>query len=772
MDFERNIVKALFFDIQVDEVCKAICDGLDSLYMRKQIVEVMKWTMPSFTYSQLENLSEIEYGKWKGDKSLGCPLCSLTNAARMLVKNNAGNIVVDFNNMLRWHEMAMWIGEDLLSCAAYSTFEEQRTSFDWPEVAVLDSNTLSEVWMDKHTCDLHLHVGSSYDKFSLSWIMMMNDEGKPSDKMVLMAKAIRYALFRGITSSEWDDFSTDIVKYLLNATDADCNDYMNTVNDEIGNLKKGTPKLSIRDGAYWDYAMGGVGDDVLANDSPYLLLYGERKFMYSYLYSYGRNDKKALKLSACFYLYCIIKIMFRKQFILNNGLTGLKNFQIISNHRCEDLQVLDKLFTFRTSCDKESKRHAEVRFTAEDNDRIQGMVEFKITPPLFFNGDVPSLEEGRKVDAATLVLSITKPQISSNAKREKFDRVVSKVFDIFHDRYYAAERGENEIPLVGIDFAGSDMKVRPYVFAQLVRYARYKGFNNFTYHAGEDFHDIIDGLRAIDEVLHFLYWGEGNRIGHALSLFVDIQKYYEDRHWNIVMPKQVMLDNLVWLTDWCRRFSMVLESETRTQIGEKINSLSKDIYNKVWNIDDFIVAYQLRGDNADELTSEGMDRNSYQYAAYDINKLKIWGNGHAAEIHKGYRSDSCITKGSRIDSWQMPKSKKILELLKKIQGTLLGEVISRHIHIETCPTSNLCIGPFARYDELPSAQLYHKIDRASFSINTDIKGAIATNLETEYSLIGLSLIKSGRDMEEVKSYLRKVIDASMTNRFTKHVQEA
>lgn len=120
MDFERNIVKALFFDIQVDEVCKAICDGLDSRYMRKQIVEVMKWTMPSFTYSQLDNLSEIEYGKWKGDKSLGCPLCSLTNVARMLVKNNAGNIVVDFNNMLRWHEIAMWIGEDLLSCAAYS----------------------------------------------------------------------------------------------------------------------------------------------------------------------------------------------------------------------------------------------------------------------------------------------------------------------------------------------------------------------------------------------------------------------------------------------------------------------------------------------------------------------------------------------------------------------------------------------------------------------------------------------------------------------------
>ena len=95
----------------------------------------------------------------------------------------------------------------------------------------------------------------------------------------------------------------------------------------------------------------------------------------------------------------------------------------------------------------------------------------------------------------------------------------------------------------------------------------------------------------------------------------------------------------------------------------------------------------------------------------------------------------------------------------------MGVIISRHIHIETCPTSNFCIGPFERYDELPTAQLYHKIDSASFSINTDIKGVIATNLETEYALVGLSLIKSGRDIREVQSYLRKVIDAGMTNRF-------
>lgn len=41
-----------------------------------------------------------------------------------------------------------------------------------------------------------------------------------------------------------------------------------------------------------------------------------------------------------------------------------------------------------------------------------------------------------------------------------------------------------------------------------------------TYHTGEDFLDIVDGLRAIDEAMLFLQMEKGERLGHAMALGV------------------------------------------------------------------------------------------------------------------------------------------------------------------------------------------------------------------------------------------------------------
>lgn len=44
---------------------------------------------------------------------------------------------------------------------------------------------------------------------------------------------------------------------------------------------------------------------------------------------------------------------------------------------------------------------------------------------------------------------------------------------------------------------------------------------NFTYHIGQDFFDIADGLRAVDELLIFCGVERGNRLGDALSLRIN-----------------------------------------------------------------------------------------------------------------------------------------------------------------------------------------------------------------------------------------------------------
>ena len=101
----------------------------------------------------------------------------------------------------------------------------------------------------------------------------------------------------------------------------------------------------------------------------------------------------------------------------------------------------------------------------------------------------------------------------------------------------------------GIDACANEINCRPEVFAQSFRYlsdimfeSEYVNNNrsqkimtklHTTYHVGEDFFDIVDGIRAVDEALLFCGLGRGSRIGHGLALGVDPYTYYcyKGKHW-------------------------------------------------------------------------------------------------------------------------------------------------------------------------------------------------------------------------------------------------
>ena len=123
-------------------------------------------------------------------------------------------------------------------------------------------------------------------------------------------------------------------------------------------------------------------------------------------------------------------------------------------------------------------------------------------------------------------------------------------------------------------------------------------------------------------------------------------------------------------------------------------------------------------------------------------------------------------KLTQIIVWNILKSCKFVSLLEKIQTSLLQTIISKNIHIETCPSSNFLIGRFDKYDSVPTANLYNYIDKASISINTDIKGTVATSLVNEYSLMALALEKKGIEKTEIHQYLKKIMNASHTRKFT------
>ena len=119
---------------------------------------------------------------------------------------------------------------------------------------------------------------------------------------------------------------------------------------------------------------------------------------------------------------------------------------------------------------------------------------------------------------------------------------------------------ETAIRVRGIDAASQEIGCRPEVFGQCFRtlhsHTCYrlteKGYEKMpqlraTYHVGEDFLDLADGLRAIDEAILFLNLDCGDRLGHCLALGLDVQEWYQFKNNHISISKQDYLDNIVWL---------------------------------------------------------------------------------------------------------------------------------------------------------------------------------------------------------------------------------
>ena len=76
--------------------------------------------------------------------------------------------------------------------------------------------------------------------------------------------------------------------------------------------------------------------------------------------------------------------------------------------------------------------------------------------------------------------------------------------------------------VTGFDTASNELYVGAEVFAPAYRYLRFLGYNNFTYHAGEDFIHLLSGIRAVYEALYFLDLNKGDRIGHATGSYFEI----------------------------------------------------------------------------------------------------------------------------------------------------------------------------------------------------------------------------------------------------------
>lgn len=359
--------------------------------------------------------------------------------------------------------------------------------------------------------------------------------------------------------------------------------------------------------------------------------------------------------------------------------------------------------------------------------------------------------------------------------RKEIKRCAIALFQMRENNQLKARR------VLGIDACSNELVTRPEVFGQTFRFLKnhlpsHDYLSDFeemgslprlraTYHVGEDFLDVIDGLRAIDEAVTFLELTHGDRLGHAIVLGIDVEEWYMKKLNRVYLSKQNILDNIAWLISKIKKYDVMTSSEINDKLLNIYNKYYREIYTEtnenslvnnnthgsninVVPVDTYMAAWELRGDNPEVYENENSEMSLISY--WDRCAVRSEENNQLVrELYRRYHYDPIVkVKGYKKDVFKVERY--IIEAVKEVQKCMQIEIRRRGIGIETNPSSNVLISTFKRYDKHPILNFNNLgLDKGSnenkpqlfVSINTDDQGVFDTLLENEYALMGIALEK-------------------------------
>lgn len=558
------------------------------------------------------------------------------------------------------------------------------------------------------------------------------------------------------------------------------------------------------------------------------VLASERKFMYMVFKAIYKDDKKEhSEIATLFYAYLLYKSYFRHEILQLNERVGFANFASYEEKKTDYILDEYKHLLYKAAIEgflekgRDNNRFLEARIAPKESEdeivKYLNKICNEINPK--YKGNYDFIFHFIKQRDERLEKSYRHFNLRERIKRQSY-----AIYN-FRNNKSNWESGDFLVgKVVGLDAANSEIFCRPEVYAQAFRFLRghelsisedvdsYPDDLNVTYHIGEDFMDIADGLRAVEEALIFLNLRNGDRLGHALVLGTDVRRYYEKRCYTICATKQVILDNLAWLHHKCIRLSgytqmcgwleiMFLKYFTEIYGSEQhkdgniIESLFAENKNEEKeklsdNIQDYYLSWLLRGHSPIiglELDPKQLNEESCeidkQWAFAGINQHE-WAiialkNERAKELFDAYHSHKYASIGDQGDTLTIPYIylDEWYRLLENIQEQLLEKIERKHIAIECNPSSNYKIGEFETYEEHPILKFFnyglstpyanHDI---AVSINTDDQGIFATSLEREYSLMSLAIERSQTEdfknsPRAIVEWLNRVREMSMEQRF-------
>ena len=745
--------------------------------------------------------------------------------------------VCHYSKLLRWHNVSNLFGEDTFTTVLAASLDivnrSKRDFFDWPAYIDHDNKELNALFKNRMT-DLHMHLkGSSYN-FDMSWLSIMNNITSMENTFTevynirkiygwdkkLYAKMYRACAIRLYLASrtglllEKDRLSFAQLSIIID-------DKINNTNDDIVKSAIDEPiKRQLLESHSLDFLLSKAKEtsrhfdnrsdfqdlDYIRiphynKDNIRSVLSSERELMYRVfkLLLIGCDDYK--NISSLFYAYLCYKIKFRNSILQLNSTVGFYNFTLYEEIKDKFIVKKYKKFLYKAAIES---------FLINGKERY---LETRIVPDTTEEGIAEKIKEiAESIDKKyrfnfSIIFHFIKSRDERNDKeyrhKELREDIKKRAFAIYNFRNNAKYLGVDSEDyalagyVVGIDAANSEIYCRPEVFAQAFRFLKNHYIKNnglqrpndlsITYHVGEDFFDIADGLRAVEEAMIYFNLKNGDRLGHCLVLGTDVRKYYSMRYNTICCTKQVLLDNMAWLHHKCKRLfgytslCYYLEGVFRQYFYEvyqediykddKFNYQLLEDPDVKNNINDYYQSWLLRGNHPlfanEAFKSDSEIEKEWNNCAenHHDGAVNAKYNINALELFDQYHKDNIIEKGANAVTFTIKESyvEDFYKLLEAIQEQLLKEIEKKRISIECNPTSNYKIGEMSNYDEHPILKFYNsglntpynKHDIA-VSINTDDQGVFSTSLEREYSLIALAMERN--QTEGFKNSPRRIID--------------
>lgn len=698
-------------------------------------------------------------------------------------------MVIGEENILRWHELSQYITEDLLVCIKLAqSNNEYKGVFNWNPYLQTNSKTLNNI-LSRPLADVHAHLKGSSLNFDVNWLCLMNhisrrkecfellDQWRQGDiksntfaqcyslhEKAIIAAAIRLYLFgitRGVETISLNTINKVIQSSCLLESLRFALDLQREI--DLAGYNYGREYVDQKNGKHFraDYAIDASISNI-DECCAYSSLSGERFIMYSTM----RNLKSDAVCLSLFYLYLLIKNEIRKELVQLNDTVGFGNFDLYEKRKT--------LFIDGYEDYEQLLVHLSVASFFEKNE-TQRVHETRIAPKSDYAKFFRSLTQTDRDIKSSMFGRQEKPWLygfdyhfikKEDDTRRKLLPVYERHHNLREDVKLQAQNiarlaesnklsQENHISqkVIGIDAANSEILTRPEVYAQAFRYLRnIRGYHpqkpeglklGITYHVGEDFVDVVDGLRAVDELLLFMNYSAGDRLGHALVLGVNVKDYYTDRQYSICMTRQMLMDNVVWLYHKLHKFGAfrsaldILEDIFEKQF-EYVFGSHGDIYT-------YHCSCLLRGDNPSQYKPDGSIKSlglgNWNEAALNETVRNVRKSKSSCELYYRYHYDEEVkTKGAEMTTFLTDDNGLLIDAIAYIQNKMRAKVQNMGVFIECNPTSNFKIGEIDCYDQHPIYQFYNyrkgkRYTHISSSINTDDKGIFSTSIEREYALI-------------------------------------